>query len=203
MVVIADNLLQLIKQSPEKINLYRQLTINTCIEAGKEIYKSGDYALMNQYYLEAAKLNPMNCETRKLLARSFQLMKNLDEAIENYMYFIKNTPEADFPTWVYFIECLYLSGEVEHAKGLAQRIIVNIEQNLPDEKLIFGIRATKLLSEDHAPSEIDDLFKPLYSIDYKTVILNHFVSPASPGSSPQNRPLYAVHPRWSRPPHQK
>ena len=162
--VIADNLLQMIKQEPEKTDLYRQLTINTCIEAGKEIYKTGNYALMNSFYQEAEELNPRTCETRKLLARSFQLLNKLDEAIENYMIFIKSAPDADFQVWVYFIECLYLSGEIDHAKGLAQRIISNIERDLPKEKLMFGIRATRLLSEDHAPSEIDDLFKPLYSI---------------------------------------
>lgn len=163
--VIADNLLQMVKQEPKKTNLYRQLIINSCIEAGKELYKTGNFVMMNNYYIEAEKLNPLNCETRKLLARSFQLLNRLDDAIENYMIFIKTTPDADFQVWVYFIECLYLSGEIEHAKSLANKIISNIERNLPKEKLMYGIRATRLLSEDHAPSEIDDLFRPLYSIN--------------------------------------
>jgi tetratricopeptide (TPR) repeat protein len=161
--VIADNLLMMIQQNPERTGLYRQLIINSCIEAGKEIYKSGNFALMNSYYVEAEKLNPQNCETRKLLARSYQLLNNLDEAIENYQFFIKNSPEPDYQVWVYFIECLYLSGEVEHAKGLVSTILRNIENKQPGEKLFLGFEATSLLSADKAPSELRDLFKPFFN----------------------------------------
>ncbi|GAP20366.1 tetratricopeptide repeat protein [Leptolinea tardivitalis] len=164
MSVIADNLQQMVDEHPEKFGLYKRLIIHTCKIAGIESYKQKKFFVSNQYFLSAAAIDPENVEVRKYLARSFHLIKKYHEAIDSYMFVIKNGG-SDIPTWVYFIECLYIIGEVNHAQGLTQSLLKNVKRDGVGAKLMFGVTATRLLAEDKAPEEVRNLFKPFFSPD--------------------------------------
>lgn len=164
MSVIADNLQQMVDEHPEKFGLYKRLIIHTCTIAGLESYKQKEFFVSNQYFLSAAALDPENVEVRKYLARSFHLIKKYQEAIDSYMFAINNGG-SDIPTWVYFIECLYIIGEVNHAEGFTQSLLKNVKRDGFSTKLMFGVMATRLLAEDNAPEEVKNMFKPFFSSD--------------------------------------
>lgn len=165
MSVIADNLLQMVNEHPEEVGPYKRLIIHSCTIAGIEYYKQKDFPVSNQYFLSAAAFDPENVEVQKYLGRSFHLIKKYHEAIDCYMFAIKNGMGSDIPSWVYFIECLYLVGEVDHAKGLTLSLLKNVKRDGYNAKLMFGVMATRLLAEDNAPEEVKNLFKPFFYPD--------------------------------------
>jgi hypothetical protein len=165
MSVVADNLLQMVNEHPEEVGPYHRLIIHSCKIAGIEASKQKDFPVSNEYFLSAATLDPENLEVRKYLGRSYHLIKKYPEAINSYMFVIENGMGSDLSVWVYFIECLYLNGEVDQAKWFIHSLLENVKRDGFEAKLMFGVRATRLLAIDNAPEEVKNLFKPFFNPD--------------------------------------
>jgi tetratricopeptide (TPR) repeat protein len=163
MTVIADNLLQMVGTDPDKIDTYKRLIVHICQIAGSDAARNENYDLSNHYFLQAAKFAPNSGVVRKNLARSYLLLHRYQDALDNYIYTNKVTENTDDSIWVYLIECLYLMGETEHARGITQNLLHNAEKAGLETKVQFGILATRLLSKDNAPEELKNLFRDFFT----------------------------------------
>lgn len=163
MTVIADNLLQMAELYPDKIDTYRRLIVHSCLNAGGEAARDQNHPLSNHYFLRAADFAPNYMIVHQNLARSFQRLHAYRDAIDHYWIAIQlsETPVASL--WIYLIECLYELGEVEHARGITQTLLRRAEEAGLGKKLGFGVEATHLLAKDHAPEELQDLFKGFFT----------------------------------------
>lgn len=155
--VVADNLLQMVSENPEKKTVYQPLIVHCCLHAGGEAAAKGDHEHSNHCFLAAAAFDPFSVIVRINLARSYQHLRQYDQAISNYQFALSNHASDD-STWIYFIECLYAIGEFEHARNFIKILKENAERTGQGVKLSFGLLATNLLSKDHAPEELKAWF---------------------------------------------
>jgi tetratricopeptide (TPR) repeat protein len=166
MIVVADNLLQMIKTYPERITAYRRLVVQSCLYAGGIASQKGNHKLAIYYYLAALDLDPGNFIIHQYLARNYQLMHLYKDAIENYEIVILYDDRCDEDMWavirVYYIACFYCMGMIEQVHDLLKKVQKEIGEVSHDASVAFGLRAAFILSRDKAPEELQELFKSYF-----------------------------------------
>ncbi|MBI9050392.1 MAG: tetratricopeptide repeat protein [Anaerolineaceae bacterium] len=160
--VIADNLLQMVKDFPERINTYHRLLVHCCLVAGGEAAHKGDHHRSNYYFLKAVDFAPGNFEVHKNLARSYQHLGLFYEAICHYQFVIDNQKNFHPSLWVYLLECMHAKGEVEEAKKLFDMLFEVMSDPKVNQKLVFGVLGVSILTQDNAPEELKNMFDRLF-----------------------------------------
>jgi hypothetical protein len=159
--VVADNLLQMTDQHPEKINSYTPLMLHCCLNAGEEAAVAGDHFRSNHYFLLASDLAPDDLEVRQNLARSYQHLGKNAEALDNFLFVLHNAGDFSnglFEATVCMIECYYAIGEKETARKFASKLTQKINQLGEVEKTIPQMLIKKILTRDQAEEELIEYF---------------------------------------------
>lgn len=155
--IVADNLLQMTDQHPERIDSYTPLLLHCCLNAGEEAAVSGDHIRSNYYFLLASDFAPDDMEIRQNLARSYQQLGKHGEALDNFLFVLHNAGDFSnglFEATICMIECYYAIGEKDTAQKFANQLIKNINKLNPVEKAIPRMLINKILMRDQADDEL-------------------------------------------------
>jgi hypothetical protein len=161
MSVIAENLLQMVDDHPDRLSAYKPLIIYSFMNAGGEAAINGDYLRSNMFFSIASDFSPGDIVIRQNLARSYQLLSMFDQAIDNYMYVLQNSDQNTgglLETAVCMIECVYLNGQKEFANKLTHDLVQNVESQDYDAKTTAWMTINQILIRDKSDECLHQYF---------------------------------------------
>ncbi|MBI9050770.1 MAG: hypothetical protein JEZ00_15215 [Anaerolineaceae bacterium] len=160
--VIADSLLKMVKEFPERLFQYERLLVHSCFAAGGETARNGDDQRSNYYLLQAVEYAPESSFFHEHLARSYHRLGSYEEALNHYYFVIKNNRHFDRRLLIFILECLFTLGRIEEVNGLLNLLLEKSKDPEMGYDIVFGMQGVSILSEDNAPEELRAIFKSFF-----------------------------------------